>query len=244
MHTMDQISMPSAYMNYSYTFQFEDDFKHWVKKEWMERNWKSWCFYSAGLYMMVIFCGRHYMQNRHRFIEKNKVSGFWTWMFILSKVPELGDTVFIVLRKQPLIFLHWYHHVTVLIYTWYSFSEFAAPGRWFISMNYVVHSLMYTYYTLKAMRYRVPRAVAMIITICQVAQMILGIHVNIFAYNTKMQGEFCQVTEQNIKVSFLMYFSYFVLFTRFFYLAYMKKPGMSPTCSTSSLKDMQRVKAD
>ncbi|CAG0879846.1 unnamed protein product [Cyprideis torosa] len=41
------------------------------------------------------------------FIENNKVSAFWTWMFILSKVPELGDTIFIVLRKQPLIFLHW-----------------------------------------------------------------------------------------------------------------------------------------
>ena len=41
------------------------------------------------------------------FIEKDRVSGFWTFMFVLSKVPELGDTIFIVLRKQPLIFLHW-----------------------------------------------------------------------------------------------------------------------------------------
>ena len=52
------------------------------------------------------------------YIEDDKVSGFWATMFVLSKVPELGDTIFIVLRKQPLIFLHWYHHATVLVYSW------------------------------------------------------------------------------------------------------------------------------
>ena len=44
------------------------------------------------------------------FITNDRVSGFWASLFVLSKVPELGDTFFILLRKQPLIFLHWWVH--------------------------------------------------------------------------------------------------------------------------------------
>ncbi|RXG68960.1 Elongation of very long chain fatty acids protein 6 [Armadillidium vulgare] len=171
----------------------------------------------------------------------NRVGGFWNWMFTLSKVPELGDTIFIVLRKQPLIFLHWYHHVTVLLYAWYSYPDYIATARWFICMNYLVHSAMYTYYALKALKFRVPRWIAMGITSAQLAQMIMGTAVNIWAYQVKQAGNECHVSYENINLSLLMYTSYFVLFARFFRRAYMKKAakienkGMKKTDSATSL---------
>jgi hypothetical protein len=39
-------------------------------------------------------------------------------MFAWSKVAELGDTLFLVLRKREVIFLHWYHHASVIALTW------------------------------------------------------------------------------------------------------------------------------
>ena len=98
---------------------------------------------------------------------------FWVFLFVISKVVELGDTVFIVLRKQKLIFLHWYHHITSLTLAWYSLSASKALGMWYAPMNYSVHAVMYGYYALKALKVRVPKVVSMTITVLQILQVIL-----------------------------------------------------------------------
>jgi elongation of very long chain fatty acids protein 6 len=154
------------------------------------------------------------------------ITGFWAFMFVMSKLPELIDTAFIVLRKQPLIFLHWYHHATVLVYCWQSYKDFPSTGRWFMTMNYFVHSMMYSYYACKAMRVKVPGIVNQVITTSQILQMVAGCYVNYLAYTTKAAGQRCNITEENIFWSSLMYFSYFVLFAHFFIKTYVfKKPA-------------------
>nr|BCL51434.1 fatty acid synthase [Plautia stali] len=252
--------------NYSYIFNFEEEFEHQDTRVWMTKNWTI-SFYICGLYMILIFGGQHYMQSRPRFnlkgvlcvwnsllaafslmgafrtapelfhvlktygvyhsicipsfIEHDRVAGVWTWLFVLSKLPELGDTVFIVLRKQPLIFLHWYHHITVFLYSWFSYTEYTATARWFVVMNFCVHSIMYTYYALRSMGYRLPRRFAMLITTCQLAQMVVGCTVNIWAAQYLQEHQPCHVSTMNVKLSIAMYFSYFVLFARFFYKSYL-----------------------
>jgi len=268
MNRADHLHIPHGTINYSIVFDFEENFDYTVHREWIEKYWTQ-VFYYAGIYMVLIYLGKLFMQNRPRFelkgplfiwnlslavfsiigtirtfpelvhvlseygmkfsvcnpsyVEVTKVSGFWCYLFCMSKVPELGDTVFIVLRKQPLIFLHWYHHVTVLIYTWYSYSQHIAPARWYIAMNYAVHASMYSYYALKSLKFRVPRQVSMFITTFQLLQMVVGCYVNYVSYQVLQRGEPCRVNMDNIRYSVLMYFSYFLLFAQFFYTAYMRK---------------------
>uniref|UniRef100_T1J203 Elongation of very long chain fatty acids protein n=1 Tax=Strigamia maritima TaxID=126957 RepID=T1J203_STRMM len=162
-------------------------------------------------------------------IKDNGIVSFWSWYFMLSKVVELGDTAFIVLRKQKLVFLHWYHHVTVLIYTWYSTQQIIPNARWFILMNIMVHSAMYSYYAFKAMKFKIPQSVAMTITTAQMLQMVGGLYINWRAYSAISSGRHCDTGMWNIQMSLLMYASYWLLFAYFFYNSYMKKPSRPKT---------------
>lgn len=111
-------------------------------------------------------------------------------------------------------------------------------------MNYFVHSIMYGYYAARAMGYRPPKGIAMLITTCQICQMVIGCTVNIWAAQYVADRQPCHVSSTNIKLSIAMYFSYFILFARFFYKAYMSQTKQSDnTMPGKYTSNMERIKS-
>lgn len=76
-----------------------------------------------------------------------------SWLFFFSKIIELMDTVFFILRKKndQVTFLHVYHHSTMII-NWWMAAKYVPVGQsFFVGMvNSSIHTLMYTYYGLAA----------------------------------------------------------------------------------------------
>lgn len=77
-----------------------------------------------------------------------------SWLFFFSKIVELADTVFFILRKKnnQVSFLHVYHHATMII-NWWMAAKYVPIGQsFFIGLvNSFVHTLMYIYYALAAL---------------------------------------------------------------------------------------------
>uniref|UniRef100_A0A8C3WTZ4 Elongation of very long chain fatty acids protein 3 n=1 Tax=Catagonus wagneri TaxID=51154 RepID=A0A8C3WTZ4_9CETA len=160
----------------------------------------------------------------------NPIIKFWSCLFVLSKIIELGDTAFIILRKRPLIFVHWYHHSTVLLYSSFGYKNKVAAGGWFMTMNYGVHAIMYTYYTLRAAKVKLPKWFPMLITSLQILQMFLGATVSILTYIWR-QEQGCHTTTEQLFWSFMLYMTYFLLFAQFFHQNYIIPKAKAKTKS-------------
>jgi len=163
---------------------------------------------------------------------------YWAYLFALSKYYELFDTAFLLAKRRPVMFLHWYHHCTVLLFTWFAEYWRFSMGYIFILVNAFVHTIMYFYYFLTGMKVKVPNSIAFSITILQITQMFVGIGTNgywIYYYFTGPTT--CSNESPWILMSscIVMYGSYLFLFLQFFVKRYLGS-GKPATSSKGSQK--------
>ncbi|GAM18295.1 hypothetical protein SAMD00019534_014700, partial [Acytostelium subglobosum LB1] len=81
--------------------------------------------------------------------KSNPISGriyYWHYLYFVSKFYEFIDTIIIVLKKKPLIFLHIWHHSIVVLIVWTWLPEGVAYGSVGLFANTLVHVFMYYYY--------------------------------------------------------------------------------------------------
>jgi elongation of very long chain fatty acids protein 6 len=152
---------------------------------------------------------------------------FWMFVFTLSKYFELLDTFFLIVKnpERPLEFLHWYHHLTVLLFTWYALAYRLSVGIFFGSVNAGIHTFMYGYYFFAAVGYKPPTWIAFFLTLGQIFQMFFGIFVNFSWAKMWFDGKNCTCDQPTIILisAAIMYGSYLYLFIVFFIKKYFGK---------------------
>jgi len=164
------------------------------------------------------------------------LTGYWGWMFVMSKAPELGDTLFLILRKRPVIFMHWYHHALTFLYAQITYSETQAWCRWSLALNLTVHTIMYCYFGVQALKVRTPRYVAKFITTIQITQFVISCYIFTHLVYIKFTNSVpnCVASWNVLSLGALMYLSYLYLFASFFYHAYI-----SPTAPAKHSKKVE-----
>ncbi|OWF42129.1 elongation of very long chain fatty acids protein 4-like [Mizuhopecten yessoensis] len=145
------------------------------------------------------------------------------WWFFFSKVIELLDTVFFIMRKKfdQVSFLHVYHHCTMIINWWLGVKYIAGGQAFFIGMlNSFVHIIMYSYYFLSGVGPHMQKYLwwKRYLTRLQLIQFVaFVIHTG---YNLLIDCDFPQGF--NVAV-FLYSISLIFLFGNFYYRAYLLK---------------------
>ena len=154
-------------------------------------------------------------------------TSFWIAAYIWSKVPEMLDTLWLILRKKNVIFLHSWHHVSVAIIMWHNGAYNPNDNLAAICMglNYSVHTIMYSYYALSTIGIRPPYPQA--ITIAQISQFVLGLSVPFWEDNYPYCRSNHSITTNHRKWNrngcSMIAFSYLVLFIHYYIKRYVVK---------------------
>lgn len=159
------------------------------------------------------------------------------WVYYVNymlKYYELLDTVFMVLRKRPTTFLHVYHHAATMSLGWVQLTSKTACQWFVVYFNLLVHSVMYLYYLLSALNFRVWWK--KYVTVLQLIQFLIDLAgctyvVVVFA---RHGPSYCQGTWFGNLAGYFLILSYLVLFYQFYLQTYSSKQRSFTTKSKLS----------
>lgn len=149
-----------------------------------------------------------------------------------TKYLEWVDTLFLVIKKKPLAFLHVYHHAATALLCYSQLLGRTSTSWLVITLNLFVHVVMYAYYALTSLKIRCPWKKA--VTSLQITQFIIDLGVVYFASYTHWVEKYavpllpvmgaCAAEKEHAVVSGVAILSsYLVLFVIFYKKTYSKK---------------------
>mmetsp|Transcript_4849 Transcript_4849/g.14622 ORF Transcript_4849/g.14622 Transcript_4849/m.14622 type:complete len:275 (+) Transcript_4849:224-1048(+) len=143
----------------------------------------------------------------------------------LTKYYELLDTVLLVLRQKPVLFLHEYHHGATLLLTWSQLREHSTVQWVPIFINLGVHIIMYYYYAMAALKIRVWWK--KYLTTLQIIQFVIGVGAAVYCYGKYLLSNFdyskCNGTDVGAVTGIAILVSYLILFVQFYFQTYKSK---------------------
>jgi len=166
---------------------------------------------------------------------------YWSFIFYLSKFYEFVDTLILVARKKPLIFLHVYHHFIMPFVCWSGLQGNWSMALWLSAFwNSLVHVIMYSYYSASCLGYSFWWK--KYLTMIQIGQFILGVvyTTSFFCFYVKDLAfqsawpfiSFTRGCAGELWAVFFMYgvnCSFLVLFTMWYLDTYNSKKKISQT---------------
>ena len=138
-------------------------------------------------------------------------------LFAPSKIIELGDTLFIMLKGKKVRFIQYFHHWITMLYCWhahYYIYNGINVNAIFCSINYTIHSLMYSWYAISAIGIITPIWIKNMITKLQIIQMFFGFYMCCIA---NFYGKWYTIDYYGSLFATNMYLFYCILFTRFYF---------------------------